>query len=201
MAVRRDDVLRAFATCGTVRRDMEQDVRRYGRRGRRCRHRGRERARRVPAFDERPARRTRRCTGRLPVRDRTGCGDAPKRATPRGMVRRRIAWSHRFWGCGVFASKLAKMPSCPSPPQPTTKAIRSAVRLIASTLVRPWLGERIPPPARAMHCCIAARQGNPPAKPALASSNSSCDARGVTRRLGDARLRRLTPTAQPRRPR
>jgi len=29
------------------------------------------------------------------------------------MVRRRIAWSHRFWGCGVFASKLVKMTVVP----------------------------------------------------------------------------------------
>lgn len=131
MAVGRWCVARmSFAACAAfviVRCDLQQDVRRYGRRGRRCCHRRRERARRVPGSTSIPSIARGDAQGVCP--SETASAAALRwRTTPRGMTRRRIAWSNRFWSDDLFTSEPVKTSFGPSPPRPATGAIPPAVR-------------------------------------------------------------------------
>lgn len=117
----------AFAAFVIVRCDLQQDMRRYGRRDRRCCHRRRERARRVPGSTSIPSIARGDAQGVCP--SETAPAAAMRcRTTPRGAIRLRIAWSNRFWSDDVFTSELAKTSFCPSPPQPATGAIPPAVK-------------------------------------------------------------------------
>lgn len=117
----------AFAAFVIMRCDLQQDVRRYGRCGRRCCHRRRERARRVPGSTGIPRIAQGDTQGVCPPE--TAPAAALRRgATPRGRVRRHIAWSNRFWSDSIFTSELAKTFVCSSPPRPATGAIPPAVK-------------------------------------------------------------------------